>query len=283
MVKLQGTVIFLRLSCIIMTEAYDMNMDDIEIVEFEEDGNLIRLFMCEGGMQSATYINADLRNELVFNYMQSFAKLSVLHPDASDILVLGAGTFSYPKYVLSHCPDARVDAVDPEEDLFTFACSYFYLDQVLQEYDSQEEGRLAFIADEGRHYLDECEKKYDIIINDAFNGMEPVADLCTKEAAQSAKAHLNEKGMYLLNLPGYENPDESEYLRSMIHTLRQVFSCVCAVRVKGDFAEGDSMNYVVMASDCYDNVQGEVIISTEGAVTFTDVDPEAVFDTIDWM
>lgn len=259
-----------------------MDMDDIEIVEFEEDGNLIRLFMCEGGMQSATYINADLRNELVFNYMQSFAKLSMLHPDPRDVLVLGAGTFSYPKYVLSHCPDVRVDAVDPEEDLFTFACSYFYLDQVLSEYDSMN-SRLAFIADEGRHYLEGCRKKYDIIINDAFNGMEPAADLCTREAAQSVKAHLREKGMYLLNLPGYENPQESEYLRCMIHTLKQVFPCVCAVRVKGDFTEGDSMNYVVMASDCYDHAEGEITINTEDTAIFADEDPEAVFDSIDWM
>lgn len=260
-----------------------MNREDYEIVEYEDQGGHMRLFTADGGLQSATYIDKDRRNDLIFSYMIRFAQLSRLHKDAEDVLVIGAGMFSYPKYLISTNPRIRVDALDPDEELFEYACSYFYLDELIEDFSLEETERLQFIVDYGRDYLEETEKKYDIIINDAFSGLEPIADLCTKEAMDLIHDHLNDKGMYLVNLPGYKDVNDSDFLQSSIETMKQTFRHVITVRAQGIFSGEASMNYVVMASDAYDHFEEELEINTDGSKVFIDDDPETIYESFDWL
>ena len=43
-------------------------------------------------------------------------------------------------------------------------------------------------------------KKYDVILNDAFTGINPAKTLTTKEAIEKVHNALNENGLYLSNI-----------------------------------------------------------------------------------
>lgn len=260
-----------------------MNTEDIEIVEVEDQEGRMRMLVMDGGMQSATYIDRNRRNELIFKYMIRFAELSALNKEAEKVLLIGAGTFSYPKYLISTDSRIRIDALDPDDELFEYACGWFYLDELIEEYNLNETERLQFIVDYGRDYLEENEKKYDIIINDAFNGLEPVPDLCTVEAMRLIHSRLSEKGMFLVNIPGWKDPDDSDFLRSSIETMKQVFRHVVTVLAKGAFSGEDSMNYVVMASDTYDHFDEEVTVHSQGAPVFKDEEQDRIYESFDWV
>lgn len=260
-----------------------MNTEDIEIVEVEDQSGRMRMLVMDGGMQSATYIDKDRRNELIFKYMIRFAELSALNKEAEKVLLIGAGTFSYPKYLISENSRIRIDALDPDEELFEYACDWFYLDELIEEYNLNETERLQFIVDYGRDYLENNDKKYDIIINDAFNGLEPVPDLCTLEAMELIHSRLNENGMFLVNIPGWKDPDDSDFLKSSIETMKQVFTHVVTVLAKGAFSGDDSMNYVIMASDTYDHFDEEIVVHSDGAPLFRDEDPESIYECFDWV
>lgn len=260
-----------------------MNTEDMEIVEVEDQSGRMRMLVMDGGMQSVTYIDKDKRNELIFKYMIRFAELSSLNKEAEKVLLIGAGTFSYPKYLISENSRIRIDALDPDEELFEYACDWFYLDELIEEYNLNETERLQFIVDYGRDYLESNPKKYDIIINDAFNGLEPVPDLCTLEAMELIHSRLNENGMFLVNIPGWKDPDDSDFLKSSIETMKQVFMHVVTVLAKGAFSGDDSMNYVVMASDTYNHFNEEIAVRSNGAPIFRDEAPEAVYECFDWI
>lgn len=259
-----------------------MDLESMELVEYTDDSGRVRMFVVDGAMQSATWIDADKRNELNFEYMQAFAAISEHHTHAKDVLMIGAGMFSYPKYLISHDPDVRVDALDPDEEVFDYACSYFYLDELIRDYDLENNGRLSFIVDTGRDYLEETDKKYDIIINDAFDGFAPAVDLCTKEAARLIHDHLNEDGMYLCNVPGYTDIEEGDFLCGCMKTLKQAFAHVLAVRAKKPDPETGSMNYIIVASDTYDTLPDAVDVPYENSAVYKDDDPDTIYESITW-
>ena len=64
---------------------FKMNTEDIEIVEVEDQDERMRMFVMDGGMQSATYINKDRRNDLIFKYMIRFGQLSELNKEAEKV------------------------------------------------------------------------------------------------------------------------------------------------------------------------------------------------------
>ena len=260
-----------------------MNIDDVEIVEYSDTNGKVRMFVVDGAMQSATYIDKDLRNELNFEYMQKFAELSQLHQNTEDVLMIGAGMFSYPKYLIAHDPSVRVDALDPDEDMFDYACAYFYLDELIYEYDLETSGRLNFIVDDGRHYLECTDRKYDIIINDAFNGFEPIADLCTVEAAELIHERLKEGGMYLCNVPGYAEVNKSMFLLGCAASLKQVFAHVKIVKAKKEVSAGGSMNYIILACDLPYECSEAIRWDPYAVKYFSDEDPDAVYDSVDWF
>lgn len=259
-----------------------MNLDNVEMVEFTDENGRVRMFLVDGAMQSATYIDADRRNELNFEYMQAFAALSAYHPHAKDVLMIGAGMFSYPKYLISHDPHVRVDALDPDEEMFDYACSYFYLDELIRDYDLENSDRLNFIVESGRDYLEGTEKKYDIIINDAFDGFAPAVDLCTIQAAKLIHDHLNAGGMYLCNVPGFTDIESEDFLCGCMKTLEQEFTYVRAIRAKREDQDGRGMNYVIIASGTYEAIKNSVSVPLEDAVIFRDEDTDGIYESVNW-
>ena len=62
----------------------------------------VRVLDIDGGMESATYIEEELQNELLFEYMYLFDLMFdenyLEDRQINDVLLIGGGAFHYPKY-----------------------------------------------------------------------------------------------------------------------------------------------------------------------------------------
>ena len=150
-----------------------------------------------------------------FDYAEVLKKMLFrqLKLAGKDILVLGAGGFS-----LSAESDFgnRFTYVDIDSDLYEVAKKHF-----LQPINGE------FIAKDARIYLNQTEKKYDVIISDVYSNkrMLPM-HLGTLEYFQEIRARLSRKGIFVGNI--IANPFlNNAYSKRLDNTIRQVFgSCM---------------------------------------------------------
>ena len=213
-----------------------------------ESGRNVRSMSVGNGYQSQTYTDEELRNVPVFDYIADYDFAFDSKSDAKNILMIGGAGYSYPKHLISTYPDKRIDVVEIDGEVTEIAKEYFYLQDLIDEYSTEESGRLGLITEDGRAYVNNFEgEKYDVVMNDAFLGITPPPALCTVEAAQKFKDAMKPDGVYITNIIAADTTDEGmAFLRSEVKTLQKVFSNVEVIKCDPS-AEGG--NYIVMASD----------------------------------
>ena len=130
------------------------------------ESHRIRVLDIDGGMESATYIEKDLQNELLFAYLDLFRLMFdenyLQNRTIKDVLLIGGGGFQFPKYFLSH-QTGNIDVVEINSILYDISEKYFFLKEAIQQYDPQQT-RFHCYFEDGRYYLDRNLKKYDVIL-----------------------------------------------------------------------------------------------------------------------
>lgn len=247
----------------------DTEYGRIIVEDAEYEGCPIRLYRQSGAYSSATYLDEDKKYELVFEYMGRYEEAQK-NIDVKNTLMIGGAAYQYPKYFISHHPGQSMDVVEIDGMAEKIARRYFFLDDLIEEYDIGTSGRLSLITDDGRMYLSETEKKYDAIFNDAFTGEVPVAGLATVEAAELVKSRLNPGGVYMSNVIGAISGKYSRFIESELLTLEQVFDYVCVMLTREGTEADEKSNYMIIASDTPYEWDNLVSTDTSGAVILTD-------------
>ena len=219
-------------------------MEEVYILDDELNGKPVRIYAHGDTIQSICYTEEKDRFKLVSSYMKKWNDIFVLNGDVKDILLIGGGGFSYPKYILSHHDDVCIDVVDYDENAYDIAKKYFFLDEAINKYDPNEE-RLTSIVQEGRLFLESNDKKYDVVISDAYNGYSPVLSLHSLEAIQLIKETLNKDGIYCANVTAFDFESDNSYIKRVMHTVNQVFKHVVLTKQR----KKNNDNYVLFASD----------------------------------
>lgn len=251
------------------------NTSDITLYEYEnEEGALVRVFLHKDGWHSATYVDYERRNDLIFEYMKRFDVVFEVNPSISSILMIGGGGYSYPKHIISTYPNVKIDVIENDPEAEALAFRFFYLEDLYEDYNLYETNRLTTIIQDGRDYLDTCTDTYDVIINDAYDGMMPVLSLYTLEAFQMAKQKLNTNGFYVVNAPGYINLSASTFLLNTLYTLKQVFSSVHLIPANMPSSTSYNSNYVIVASDMDCHFSKEISYNLDQQEIFYDKDVE---------
>ena len=223
-------------------------MNSYQIREAKDPkGRKLRAYLYRDAAHSAIYLDEQLRYQLVFPYNRGFLKAFELFPEAENVLVIGGGMYTLPAYLIRFYPHLRVDVLEPDEDTVQLAMKYFKLDELYRDIPDAAT-RLHIIHAYGREYLKENEKKYDVIINDAFTGYDPAYDLMSSEAASLIRSRLNENGIYAANLLGSEILYDSDFMLDEMKTLLSAFTYTDCLEAKDEGAEL-FCNYVVFASD----------------------------------
>lgn len=194
----------------------------------DDDGRPVRLLEVGGIVQSGTYIDEGYA-DLVFEYLKRYDLMFEGERPVNRVLVLGCGGYDFPEHLIAHHPDVVVDAVEIDPAITAIARQYFFLDRVIEEYDTEATGRLNLICDDALAYLAETGQRYDAIVNDTFDAGTPPAHLTTPAFACAVRKCLNPGGLYLTNIvSALEGPD-SAFLHEQTTMLEKVFDDVRVV------------------------------------------------------
>ncbi len=237
----------------------------------DADGTPIRLLNVNNAFQSVSYIDKDLRFELACMYHRNFALLvkkymrvmrgvqadataegNTADPNAkiapTRCVVIGGGGYSFPKYLVAHHKSIQVFAIEIDPAITELAKKHFFLDDLIDRYDTERNGRLQLCCVDGWQWLRDSGEKFDLIVNDAFAGKRPLGPLGTLEGAKLIHEHLCEHGLYIANIISVLEGRRSEHLYEALATFEQVFAHVYMIAEYPEDPKRGGCN-VMVASD----------------------------------
>ena len=247
---------------------FDSEYNKISIYNDYYKEDMIRKLDVDKGFQSATYIQKEKMYDLVYEYTKYY-DLMFKKENIQNVLMIGGGGFSYPKYFISHYLDKNIDVVEIDGKVIKLAKKYFYLDELINDYKLDVNHRLNIYNEDGRVYLSKNVKKYDAILNDAFSGTNPVKILTTYEAIISIKNNLNKGGIYMTNIASSLDGLKSKFLKSEVKTLRANFKNVYVVPIKNKNLY-ELQNIMVIASDMKLDIENSYELNLSDGIILID-------------
>lgn len=136
-----------------------------------------------------------------------------------DILILGMGTGTYAKQCTKYLDYANVEGVEIDEKITDLAHEYFDLPE-----------NIKVTTYDGRAYLQAVDKKYDVIMVDAYQDITIPFQMSSQEFFTLVKQHLNENGVMVVNMNMHSEKkgNINDYLAD---TIASVFDQVYTVDV----------------------------------------------------
>ena len=243
------------------TVRLDTKFGTASIYETKWGGRPIRILSIAGTMQSATYLDAGWC-DLPFPYLQLYDRLFEVRPHAHDLLMLGGGGYAYPKHVIAHHPEARIDVVEIDPSITRIAYERFFLDRLMHKWDTQRSGRLGIYHAHALDYLEACRRKgkcYHAILNDCFAASAADLALAAPDALATIGACLTTDGLYLVNIITAIEGDDAAPLQRLVANLSDIFGFVCAIPC-GREPLDEYDNLIVVASQQPLSIDGSLVL-----------------------
>ncbi|MFB6132241.1 MAG: spermidine synthase [Halanaeroarchaeum sp.] len=185
-------------------------------LEVAEDDGVRTLYL--GGMpHSATYI--DEREGYVFEYLRYLHIPMLVQDDVERVLFIGGGGFTAPQRFVEEYPNVTVDVVEIDPVVIRTAKQYFGL---------EESPRLRVHQGDGRQFLDETNRTYDLVVLDAYRSDQVPFHLTTVEFMNLVADHLDEDGMLVANVISAPSGPGSAFFRAQYKTMNRAFPHVYA-------------------------------------------------------
>ncbi len=172
------------------------------------------------GVQSV-YMKSGELSGLYYDYAMAAPLMSDTQSEQKDILVLGMGTGTYAKQCMKYFDNVTVEGVEIDDKITDLAHDYFSLpdDVKVTSYD-------------GRAFLNVCDKKYDVIMVDAYQDITIPFQMSSVEFFRLVKSCLKENGVMVVNMN--MKSDNADGINSWLSdTISSVFNTVYTVDVDG--------------------------------------------------
>ncbi|MFH1508764.1 MAG: fused MFS/spermidine synthase [bacterium] len=223
----------------------------------EAGGNRYLTFNDSSGYQSVYNANNLLIDNTYYNYYLTLPYLAQKNPGANlDVLIIGlaGGTISRQYHeLLADEFNLHIDGVEIDKKVIDVGKEYFELDNP----------SLDIINEDGRMYLAQTDKKYDIIIIDAYSQQLYIPfHLSTKEFFTNVADHLQEGGLMAINVNAFSN--KSRLLNSFYATIEAVFKNTNAYKAtaySNHIIIGSKDNYLYDDVSDPDNQQIKIYIN----------------------
>jgi spermidine synthase len=191
----------------------------ITIYDGQYAGRRTRFFQQDensaGAGEGAMFLDSDDPTDLVYDYTRYYSLYNIFTPQVKNALVIGGGAYSVPKALLHELPGVTVDVVDIEPSLFFLAKRYFKV---------SESPRLHNYVEDGRRFLSDSPKKYDLIFSDVYYSFFSVPpQFATKEFFAIAKEKLSPNGILVANMIGDLSRQQPSLIMAEIKTFQAVF------------------------------------------------------------
>jgi spermidine synthase len=200
----------------------------IIVEDYPDVGRRCLHFSKTRGIQSSMILAEP--DALDFQYCKSMMAAMALHPAPKNILLIGLGGASIPKYIQKQYPDVKLDIVEIDPDVVKVCQDWF-------EFKPSANTRV--ITMDGRMYLKRTTDTYDLILLDAYAGDRVPFHLTTQEFIALVKSRLKTGGVVASNL--WEHSINRFYyaeLRTYQLAFPQVYVC----------QSGNSGNVIVFGS-----------------------------------
>ena len=153
--------------------------------------------------------------ESPLRYPDYFLLAWLLNPNIKRVLVVGMGSGSVPKRLLSDFPGVQVDSVELDPVVVEVAKRYFEL---------RDDPRHRIFVQDGRQYVRRADTAYDLIVMDAYFAEGVPFHLVTREFFQQTKAKLAPGGIVAANVVGFLGGSNSKLFKAIYKTYAAEFT-----------------------------------------------------------
>src|SRR4051794_23695465 len=154
-----------------------------------------------------------------------------------DVVHLGAGACTLPRYIAATRPGSRQHAYDLDSEVVDVVRTQLRIDEIPE---------LSLIVDEARHALSQTRAtSAHVVVIDAYDGPHAAVSLLTHEAVSEANRVLRRGGVLIANVADRAPFD---FLRPVLATLQDVFSHVALLADPGSMRGRRYWNQVLVAS-----------------------------------
>ncbi len=212
----------------------------IKVLETGQNGHAARMLMLDRLIHS--FVVPDDPFALDYGYERAYLNLTQAHAggrSSMDTLFIGAGGYSFPRYIEAAYPSSTIDVVEIDPAVIAVAHERLGLSPM---------SRIRSFNHDARMFLMEWTdpKKYDFIYGDAFNDLSVPYHLTTVEFNRIIASRLKPNGVYLSNI--IDKFEGGEFLKAEANALRAVFPHVYLFGRGQAFDPFDRNTYVLMAS-----------------------------------
>lgn len=196
----------------------------------------IRTLLLDNNFHSAM----DLRNpdRIVYTYTGYFHLGFLFNPEIKNVLFIGGGGFSGPKRFLQDYPWIAVDVVEIDPEVIRVAKEYFGV---------RDNERLKIYNEDGRMHLANSDKKYDLIVLDAYARTYIPFHLLTLEFFEEVERDLTPNGVVISNVISSLKGRTADIFKAEYKTLSRVFQNVNVFPVS-NVGSGFVQNIIVVAT-----------------------------------
>ncbi len=172
------------------------------------------------GVQSIS-MKDDTLTGMYYDYAMAAPLMTDNSATGSDILVLGMGTGTYATQCSEYFDDVDIEGVEIDEKITDLAYEYFSLSD-----------EVKVTTYDGRAYLQAVDKKYDVIMVDAYQDITIPFQMSSVEFFEMVDEHLKDGGVMVVNMNMYTSDnDEVDINTYLADTISDVFSDVYVVNV----------------------------------------------------
>lgn len=139
----------------------------------------------------------------------------------AEILVLGMGTGTYAGQCRKYFENVKVEGVEIDQKITDLAGEYFGLPE-----------SVPVVTYDGRAYLQAVDKKYDVIMVDAYQDITIPFQMSSVEFFTMVREHLKEDGVMVVNM-NMQSDREGGINDYLADTIASVFPSVYTVNVPG--------------------------------------------------
>lgn len=187
-----------------------------------------------------SYVDLDDPAYLEFEYARRLGHVLDVVAEAGrplDVLHLGGGALTLPRYVSATRPGSRQDVVEADRGLLELVAEYVPL---------PEGSGVAVHAADARAWLEAAPDDHaDVLVADVFGGSRVPAHLTTLAYAREAERVLRPEGVYLANLA---DAAPFGFLRSQLATFAEAFEELALIAEPGVLRGRRFGNAVLIAS-----------------------------------
>lgn len=160
--------------------------------------------------------------EAYFTYLYTIKSMTdTIDFKKKTMLQLGLGGGVIPNYF--HKIGFKVDVCELDKRIHDIAIDYFDFNR-----------SIPVTIDDARHFINTCEKKYDIIVFDTFKGEETPSHIFTMQSLNKVKQMLNPGGIVIVNTFGYWKGKSGRGAKSIYKTFQAAGYSTLAIPTSED-------------------------------------------------